>query len=33
MSHGPEYKRPHLYKKQEDAIFCDERYGIIEAST
>jgi hypothetical protein len=25
--------RPHLYKAQEDAIFCPERYGIIEAST
>jgi len=27
------YKRPPLYPKQEDAIFCSERYGIVEAST
>jgi hypothetical protein len=27
------YKRPPLYKSQEDAIFHDKRYGIIEAST
>lgn len=27
------YRRPPLYKKQEDAIFCDARYGVIEAST
>lgn len=26
------YERPSLYKKQEDAIFCDARYGVIEAS-
>jgi len=27
------YTRPHLYKKQEAAIFCDARYCIDEAST
>ena len=27
------YKRPPLYPKQEAAIFCPERYGIVEAST
>jgi hypothetical protein len=27
------YTRPWLYKKQQDAIFCDERYAVIEAST
>lgn len=27
------YKRPWLYGKQEDAIFCEERYALIEAST
>jgi hypothetical protein len=27
------YKRPPLYDKQLEAIFCDERYGIVEAST
>jgi hypothetical protein len=27
------YTRPWLYKKQEEAIFCDERYAVIEAST
>lgn len=27
------YNRPWMYAKQRDAIFCDERYGIIEAST
>lgn len=27
------YERPYLYKKQEDAIFCNERYAYIEAST
>jgi hypothetical protein len=27
------YTRPVLYQKQESAIFCDERYGLIEAST
>ena len=24
---------PSLYPKQKDAIYCKERYGIIEAST
>lgn len=28
-----EYQRPLLYKKQEDAFFCPERYSFIEAST
>lgn len=28
-----EYERPKLYRKQRQAIFCPERYGIIEAST
>ena len=27
------YTRPWLYKKQEEAIFCDERYSVVEAST
>lgn len=27
------YRRPELYPKQQDAIFCDARYGIIEGST
>lgn len=27
------YTRPWLYDKQRDAIFCDARYGLIEAST
>ena len=27
------YRRPNLYPKQHDAIFCKERYGLIEAST
>jgi phage FluMu gp28-like protein len=27
------YRRPNLYPKQQDAIFCSERYGIIEGST
>ena len=27
------YTRPWLYPKQEAAIFCKERYGIVEAST
>ncbi len=27
------YTRPVLYPKQRDAIFCKERYGLIEAST
>jgi len=26
-------KLPRLYDKQREAIFCDERYGVIEAST
>ena len=28
-----EYTRPWLYEKQKKAIFCDERYSIVEAST
>lgn len=28
-----EYIRPKCYPKQTEAIFCDERYGLIEAST
>jgi hypothetical protein len=28
-----DYQRPFLYPKQEAAIFCPERFGIIEAST
>ena len=27
------YHRPWLYNKQRDAIFCDERYAVVEAST
>jgi len=27
------YKRPWLYPRQKAAIFCDERYSVIEAST
>jgi len=27
------YQRPQLYQKQFEAIFCTERYGIVEAST
>jgi hypothetical protein len=27
------YKRPWVYDKQREAIFCEERYGVIEAST
>ena len=27
------YRRPNLYRKQQHAIFCSERYGIIEGST
>jgi len=27
------YTRPFLYKKQEEALFCDARYGVCEAST
>ena len=27
------YRRPSLYPKQQTAIFCPERYGIIEGST
>lgn len=30
---GYEYLRPWTYPKQTDAIFCDQRYGLIEAST
>jgi len=28
-----DYDRPWIYAKQEEAIFCTERYGIVEAST
>ena len=28
-----EYTRPWLYDKQKEAIFCNERYSVIEAST
>lgn len=27
------YVRPPMYPKQEHALFCDERYGVVEAST
>lgn len=27
------YERPQLYKKQEEAFFCKERYSYVEAST
>jgi len=27
------FTRPWVYKKQEEAIFCEERYGVVEAST
>lgn len=27
------YKRPPLYPKQEDALFCPERFGVVLAST
>lgn len=27
------YTRPWLYPKQEEAIFCDERFAVVEAST
>ena len=27
------YTRPWLYDKQREAIFCDERYSVVEAST
>lgn len=27
------YQRPWMYQKQRDAIFCTERYAIVEAST
>ena len=27
------YQRAALYPKQEEAIFCDARYGLVEAST
>jgi hypothetical protein len=26
------YERPKLYRKQAHAIFCDERFAIVEAS-
>jgi len=29
----PKFNRPWLYPKQLDAIFCEERYGLCEAST
>lgn len=29
----PEFTRPYLYPKQLEAIFCDERFGLTEAST
>jgi hypothetical protein len=29
----PPFTRPFLYPKQEEAIFCEERYGVCEAST
>ena len=29
----PEFTRPFLYPKQKDAIFCNERWGLTEAST
>lgn len=32
-THNVVYRRPWLYPKQEAAIFCAERYGIVEAST
>ena len=28
-----EYTRPWLYDKQKAAIFCPERYSVVEAST
>lgn len=28
-----EYERPWVAPYQEDAIFCDERYGVVEATT
>jgi hypothetical protein len=33
MADLPAFKRPFLYPKQEEAIFCEERYGVCEAST
>ncbi len=33
MSPSPVYQRPWIADYQRDAIFCPERYGIIEAST
>lgn len=32
-SAGFKYTRPPLYEAQTEAIFCDARYGIVEAST
>lgn len=29
----PEFTRPYMYPEQLDAIFCTERYGVVEAST
>lgn len=29
----PAYTRPYMYPKQLEAMFCSERYGLIEAST
>ena len=31
--HRVTYTRPWLYEEQKQAIFCDERYSVIEAST
>ena len=33
MPKAIEFVRPWVYPKQEDAIFCEERYGVVEAST
>lgn len=33
QEHRLDYQRPHLYKKQFDAIFDPRRYSVIEAST
>jgi hypothetical protein len=33
MSTTFEYERPWIYPAQHDAIFCSERYAIVEAST
>ena len=31
--HRVKYTRPYMYPKQKEAIFCKERYSIVEAST